>query len=789
MVESLRARVLSGSLAAVMIAATFVGIQAAGPPPAQALSGSDFDPGLIISDEEFFDRGAMTAAQIQTFLNARVGSCANANCLAVYRQSTATRPATARCQQYSGASNESAASIIFKVQQACGVSAKALLVTLQKEQGLITNRAPSDATLRIAMGYGCPDTSACDSLYFGFFNQMYSAANQFQRYAQFPSSFRHRAGATIDIYYHPNSFIPSPPTCGTQRVTIRNQATAGLYNYTPYVPNASALANLYGTGDRCASYGNRNFWRFYNEWFGSPTGGAPTEGPPFAVESNAGVLGTDAAGRSWMYPTDGRGNFGLRFPLAEQAEVTKRTGVGDLTGDGRRDLLAARDGTELVLLPGASSGVFGAPQSVATFDSPIETILSTGAADPFGLVDALVITEAGNLFHLDYSGRGVFASPRLVGQGWDVMRWVTVPGDITGDGRPDIVAVAMDGRLLVYPGSGVATWSRPSVVGSGWASMGAVFAGSAFSGDNTPNLLAVDSAGRLLQYRSNQASGWFGARVVGTGWGGMSQLAMTGPPAGDPFVDNPGVGDVTGDGENDVLALRASGDVVVYPGNGRGGWAGGPRVVGSWDPASEFSGAGDFDGNGVRDIVRVDEAGRLIIHFFSPSGELDEGRQIGNGWSAIANAAVVGDVSGDGKIDVVAIDDGGRAWVYPGRGDGVFLPRYQIAEGWSDRTALIAAGDFQGRGAASFITRTASGVLYAHGMNAEGMLLPQQRVGQGWAAFDRIFSPGDFDGDGRADILARRSDGALILYPGSGSSGFGQARQVGNGWQSMSWLM
>jgi len=46
-----------------------------------------------------------------------------------------------------------------------------------------------------------------------------------------------------------------------------------LYYYTPYVPNKAALDNLYGTGDACSAYGNRNFWRFYHDWFGSPIGG------------------------------------------------------------------------------------------------------------------------------------------------------------------------------------------------------------------------------------------------------------------------------------------------------------------------------------------------------------------------------------------------------------------------------------------------------------------------------------------------------------------------------------
>jgi dTDP-4-amino-4,6-dideoxygalactose transaminase len=67
--------------------------------------------------------------------------------------------------------------------------------------------------------------------------------------------------------YHPKA------SCGTKSFLLQNQATANLYYYTPYTPNDAALNNLYGTGDSCSAYGNRNFWRFYHDWFGSPIGG------------------------------------------------------------------------------------------------------------------------------------------------------------------------------------------------------------------------------------------------------------------------------------------------------------------------------------------------------------------------------------------------------------------------------------------------------------------------------------------------------------------------------------
>jgi hypothetical protein len=61
-------------------------------------------------------------------------------------------------------------------------------------------------------------------------------------------------------------------SCGSSNVNITTQATAALYTYTPYQPNQAALNNLYGTGDGCSAYGNRNFWRIFNDWFGSTIG-------------------------------------------------------------------------------------------------------------------------------------------------------------------------------------------------------------------------------------------------------------------------------------------------------------------------------------------------------------------------------------------------------------------------------------------------------------------------------------------------------------------------------------
>ncbi|SMQ60600.1 hypothetical protein [Agreia sp. VKM Ac-1783] len=266
----MKLRSLVGALAIVALSASGLVFAAPVTAPVVAAEASQFDPGNIISDAQFFDGAAMGPNEVQNFLMSQVPVCrSNYACLTTYRQNTPTMPASSgRCDTYQGRSNETAADIIARVGAACGISQKVMLVLLEKEQSLVTSATSSQGRFTSATGMGCPDTAACDPSVAGFFYQVYFAARQFKIYSTSPNSFNHVAGRVNNVRFHPNA------DCGSSAVYIANQATAGLYNYTPYQPNAAALANMYGTGDGCSAYGNRNFWRIFTDWFGSPTAGS-----------------------------------------------------------------------------------------------------------------------------------------------------------------------------------------------------------------------------------------------------------------------------------------------------------------------------------------------------------------------------------------------------------------------------------------------------------------------------------------------------------------------------------
>jgi len=295
MVRRFRGFVASSATFAIIVG-TLVGV--APTSPASALDGAQFDPGYIISDERFYDPNSMSVADIQSFLNAQVPRCAatdpNLPCLKDYVGMTNSKAAAGvnHCTAYDSYGWESAAQIIWRVAQACRINPQVLLATLQKEQGLVTSTKPSAWSYQAAMGYGCPDTAPCATQYYGFFNQMYWAAWQFRQYTKSPNYWRHRIG-TVNVYFHPDI-----ARCGSSPVYIRNQATANLYNYTPYQPNAAALRDLWGVGGDCSSYGNRNFWRTFSVWFGDPT----ANGAPFIdalhreYGGSEGILGAPTSG-------------------------------------------------------------------------------------------------------------------------------------------------------------------------------------------------------------------------------------------------------------------------------------------------------------------------------------------------------------------------------------------------------------------------------------------------------------------------------------------------------------
>jgi hypothetical protein len=461
-------------------------VPAAGAVPAAAVTG--FSPGNIISNAVFTNKGTMSEASIRDFIDGKVAACQSGyTCLETYVETTPTRRADQYCAQYTGGTRETAARILYKVAQACGINPQVLLVMLQKEQGLVTHTWPSDWRFTIAMGMGCPDTADCDKTYYGFFNQVYGAARQLNIYGKSSYFSWYAPGGTRAIRYHPNA------SCGSSGVYVQNQATADLYYYTPYQPNAAALAAGMGTGDSCSSYGNRNFYNYFRTWFGSTGGGTAAPAAP-AVKPLV-KLGTAV----WLvtgtrrYHVTPQAYPEYKREFGAPAVVTSAT-LSRYTDSGTAGLFVRNRATGVVAyLQGGQTHAFPSCDVVAHWGGScekglvqLEAAQFTAFAAGSRMSDFARTTSGGRAYRISgtkllpmydvaamrfYNGGATpYAAvmPAAVVENYTVSkRLMFVPGRfLTVTGRPEVWLPTSDGRLVYLPSWSIAAdLGLPTTVG------------------------------------------------------------------------------------------------------------------------------------------------------------------------------------------------------------------------------------------------------------------------------------------------------------------------------------
>lgn len=200
---------------------------------AQSVMAASFNQNNLISDSEFINISGMSQSEIQRFLVEQES----------YLQSFSENGRTAAeiIYQASHGHGEASGTIgDISINSSTGtVNPKVLLVTLQKEQSLISKTTRDDNALAKAMGYGCPDSGGCNSSYAGFTKQVENAAWQF-RY-----NYERAQGKGFSDYQVGEDFCFNDWN-GTHCGRFDNKATSALYRYTPHVYN-----------------GNYNFWNLY----------------------------------------------------------------------------------------------------------------------------------------------------------------------------------------------------------------------------------------------------------------------------------------------------------------------------------------------------------------------------------------------------------------------------------------------------------------------------------------------------------------------------------------------
>lgn len=252
------------------------------------------------------------------------------------------------------------------------------------------------------------------------------------------------------------------------------------------------------------------------------------------------LLGRAHAGDLWVYPTSAPGGAGgpwaERFTAGSRWAFENALLLGDVTGDGRPDLVArdraATNGT-LWVYPNTgatTSDPWTAPRFFGGTGWNTVTELALGDLTGDSRPDLLARDRRGELWIYPHNGgTGGGSNPWTAGRRWAGSGWTTAVtlklADVDGDGRPDLVDHEQDGTLWVYPTSGAA----PIRIDGDWSDTDVLAAGDV-TGDGRPDLVSRDAGGGLWLHPHDGSSDgtdpWTAREPAGSGWGFASAFLL-----------------------------------------------------------------------------------------------------------------------------------------------------------------------------------------------------------------------------------------------------------------------
>jgi hypothetical protein len=148
------------------------------------------------------------------------------------------------------------------------------------------------------------------------------------------------------------------------------------------------------------------------------------------------------------------------------------TSPGDMNGDGRADLVARhKDTGDLFFYAGLDGGGFAARVLIGTNWKAYTKVVGVGDITGDGRPDLLAHDANGGLWRYEGAGNGMFKARVQVFSGWGRGYNALVGvGDITGDGKADLVARDTAGGLYRHNGTGTGTFAGSVRIGAGWQS-------------------------------------------------------------------------------------------------------------------------------------------------------------------------------------------------------------------------------------------------------------------------------------------------------------------------------
>ncbi|MFJ3667785.1 FG-GAP-like repeat-containing protein [Streptomyces sp. NPDC090106] len=153
------------------------------------------------------------------------------------------------------------------------------------------------------------------------------------------------------------------------------------------------------------------------------------------------------------------------------------TSPGDITGDGRADLIARQSSTgDIYLYKATSTGKLSARTKIASQWTGYKKIMGAGDLDGDGHGDLLAQDKSNALWRYDGTATGKFKTRVKLFTDWGGSYDVVIgAGDITGDGKADLVSRDTSGTLYRNNGNGKGSFAPRTKLTTGWQNYKGVF--------------------------------------------------------------------------------------------------------------------------------------------------------------------------------------------------------------------------------------------------------------------------------------------------------------------------
>jgi hypothetical protein len=455
---------------------------------------------------------------------------------------------------------------------------------------------------------------------------------------------------------------------------------------------------------------------------------------------------TDCTPATFAFDVDAPIALGTHLPLLEAEAVT----LADLDGDGLSDVVVESPlSNDVVVVPGGPEGPY-TPSLPSTVDPVTDVVLTDLDGD--GFLDAAGLTLDARFLAVSFGGPdGLSTAVRIqTNQSTAGTGNRLVAADLDGDGRDELVSTVLGADRIV----------RFANDGSGGLTPRSFPTADALGGDRPSQLQLSDLTGdgpldvvtlgghTDVSVLTGLPDGTFLSPVV------YADVVPTGVILRDLALS-----DLDDDGRDDVVLLDADSQLWWMRNAGPTGFSAAASLSSAdLGSSADALAVGDVDGDGIDDVVHLrngtDEV--VVRRGLVGAATLGPSAVQSLGIDVVAITSTLSDVDGDGDLDLLVADQRDEALVLLNDGQGGFTLASAIAQefphddGAIARFGGLAAGDVDADGTVDLVTSSleTEGFAVRHG-DGDG------RFGTPAYRYDthRRTVVADLDGDGLGDLV------------------------------------